>query len=147
MIRDNSLFAATDKGLVQFNLATDVIERIFKPETGILSLARDEDTLYVGTGKGVYQIDAEGRELDYREFSAAVTDIIPDGNHGFWIGTGSKGLFQINSSFDNNGSLGEPGSVLSLYLDRSDNLWISYLGKGLKKSRYPQTGFFIPWKD
>ncbi len=141
LVVGSRLFAATDKGLILYELNNAGVMDVYRPESRILSLAHDGDVLYAGTDRGVLSLHMTGSITEFFPLTTEVSALIPGGEKGLWLGTGSQGLFLKNHDFSNNGRLGEKGTVLSLFLDRSDNLWIGFLGLGLKKIDIHRLGF------
>jgi len=136
----NIVYVATDQGLVLYNLKDELTESVIESGLRISSLLLRQDALYAGTKDGILVLNFDGKK-EFKNLSVSVTSLISAKDGGLWIGTASKGPILESQGFLSSRNFGESGTVMSMYLDRSDNLWIAYLGKGLKKVDIHRIGF------
>ena len=117
--KDSTLWIGRRKGLVKLNLKTLDHQEVYidKPLLSsnyrnlVLELESKNDTLYVGTGNGLYLIDEksqqvlksylnEGIEIEHRESSNAVQSLYLDIEpHAIWV-VMNTGLYRINKLTD-----------------------------------------------
>lgn len=110
------------------------------PELPVTALALDPaDRLLVGTERGVYRQQADGRfaPLDSGLAGVAVTQLLADADGSVWVGTVNSGLLRVGPLGVERLDVadGLPNSrVLSLLRDREDSLWVGTNG-GLLRLR------------
>lgn len=110
------------------------------PALPVTALALDPaDRLLVGTERGVYRQQADGRfaPLDPGLAEVAVTQLLADADGSVWVGTVNSGLLRVGPLGVERLDVadGLPNSrVLSLLRDREDSLWVGTNG-GLMRLR------------
>ncbi len=138
---------------LQFYLPDEKIIKSFPVpfKSGINSiLAADKDYLWIGTfGDGLWKFNKKQHSFSPGPDIADsfIHTLLKDKKNGLWIGTNS-GLYLLKSGkvhpFMPNARKGEgPGNRLikSLFLDRSENLWIGTWTDGLFKVNLMENGF------
>ena len=118
-------------------------------------LIRGENTLWVGTEKGVLHLDVDGDEISVAPLherwntpaskilsNAVILSMLEDRDGNLWMGTENKGLFLYNPKDntlvhyapDSKKVEGLPAySIWSLYQDRTGIVWIGTFNSGLLK--------------
>ena len=117
-----------------------VISTIGSTGKAIRGLIQHQDTLYVGSNSGVYQVKNDKLEaidlLEGQPLSA--THMVSDGINTLWIGTWGKGLLSYNT-VDNSvhvygAESGIPSPfVTAILCDDEKNLWFSFFNGGVIK--------------
>lgn len=100
------------------------------------------DSVWVGTEEGLRLVLTRSKKvLELAKPLKNIIGIVPYGDHHLILGTKSQGLFIINKSrpnelvsiypFGRHFSGEFPGDLLSMILDRDNNLWISTVASGI----------------
>ena len=119
-------------------------------------LVSDERTIYFGDTDGLYKISLSSNEVkltDMRKQSRfmnnAITSLKKDKNGVLWIGTFGDGLYGYNGKtfyrIDLKHELYK-SSVLDIFTDRDQQLWIATLNKGVLKYD-PNNGTFQQFSE
>ena len=102
------------------------------PEGPVTALAIDGQRLIAGTSRGVHVADGAAETLVFSPLDPAldgvsISRLLPDGSGGLWIGTLTDGLMRWTGKGLERLGIGpdRPSSrILSLFIDREDNLWV-----------------------
>lgn len=108
------------------------VEMAGLPDGPITALAMDGPRLIVGSARGIHVADSAAETLVFEALTPALDDVsisrlLPDGAGGLWIGTLTDGLMRWTSNGLERLGVGpdRPSSrILSLFIDREDNLWV-----------------------
>lgn len=99
--QQNSLFLATNNGLISFNKASKkmVINPILKHLT-VHSICRVQNELFIGTSQGMYLYsiaNGDVRQILPELSKVSIASVIYDKQTElFWVGTLTKGIYRIN---------------------------------------------------
>ncbi|MCF6300254.1 MAG: response regulator [Proteobacteria bacterium] len=149
MVNQAELLIGTKNGLLLFDIKTKIFKKIFLENLNnhkypiVYTLHKDKaDNIWIGTQNGVYL--KKKQESVYGSFypeqiSFKVISILSIGND-LWMGTIKHGLLKFSKSNntldnfvynrDNMNSL-NGNTILSLFHDKSDVMWIGTFYKGL----------------
>lgn len=102
------------------------------PDGPITAILSDGDRLIVGSARGVHVADGAAEALVFRPLDptldkVSISRLLPDGHGGLWIGTLTDGLMRWTPRGLERLGVGpdRPSSrILSLFIDREDNLWV-----------------------
>ncbi|QEN09015.1 sensor histidine kinase [Oceanispirochaeta crateris] len=143
ILEANKIFVASDNGLIVFDLAGGKTEQIILKDRKIKALEKQNYILWAGSDKGLYQINLTSGEVHpCAGTDVSVTSLVSDSKSRVWTGTASEGLILSECSGpEESRSFIEGTTVLSVFIDRSDNLWVGLLGHGLKKIDIHRVGF------
>jgi ligand-binding sensor domain-containing protein/signal transduction histidine kinase len=141
--KDDLVYMATEKGLIVYNLIKRKTEDILLNDHKINSLKIQGNLLWAGSDHGIILLDlTDGTVKQTLGDDFLVTTMVTDDKSGIWMGTASGGLrFYQDGAYNNPRTFEEDSTILSLYIDRSDNLWVGVLGSGLKKIDIHRLGF------
>jgi len=146
--KNGNLLIGTNNGLDSFNPDTKEFKKIDTVTARVRTIYWDSnDNLWLGTQKGLCQLDLESSNVDCfintEEDTAAnvITSIYEDSFKKLWIGT-SNGLntFDVeNKAFEryilNNSNVNSLSNndIRAIFEDESSNLWIGTRGGGVNK--------------
>ena len=106
------------------------------PRGAVTAIAADGPRLFVGTASGVFAADTSlgqvdtplsFRRIDARLAGISISQLLPDGRGGVWIGTLKDGLMRWTARGLQRLGTGpdRPSSrILALFIDSEQNLWV-----------------------
>ncbi|MDC7235186.1 MAG: two-component regulator propeller domain-containing protein [Spirochaetales bacterium] len=147
LFRKGVIYAAGNQGLYLYDLDNRKIQDILLEDRRVLSLYSDGEEILAGCDRNIYRISPTAETELYLEHTENVVSLLKDSESRLWVASETQGLSCYLK--DQNESFRFPGgdTVISLYLDRSDNLWIGSLGGGLKKVDTHRMGFSYLGKE
>lgn len=144
--KQHRIWIATSAGFFQCDSSFVVKQSSWSHDLSINSFCFDSDeTILAATGDGLYSCrPASGQVKALQAFRGkSIKQIVPVGSSGnaFWILAEGEGIYGIRRNVQGYElfrfimpELKASGNTIScLYTDRSDNLWVSLYGEGLRK--------------
>jgi len=147
---DNMVYLATESGLSRYDMNHHVYQHLAVAPIDslipIYKLQTVDHTLYLGNGRGVWQIDiskktvpTEAHRIKELEFlNSDDIDLLEYKNQKLWIGTRSHGLFRFDPSTRNVGHIAinegsqiNDASITTISFDHLNRLWVGTGGRGI----------------
>jgi ligand-binding sensor domain-containing protein/signal transduction histidine kinase len=141
------VYAATDRGVLIYNLESKSTEEILMQDREVLSLLSEGDLIIAGTDRGIYSISSDRSTKLIIEDAENVNSLLRDTQSRLWTGSDTNGLAHYCEDFSQSCRFLNGDTVMSLFIDHSDNLWVGYLGAGLKRVDTHRLGFSYLGKD
>lgn len=141
------VYVATERGVLIYNLKSKSTEKVLLGDRKILSLYSDGEFILAGADQGIYKIKVDNTTELIVEDAENVNSLIKDSDSRVWTGSDSKGLSHYCDDFSQICRFQKDDTVISLFIDSSENLWVGYLGAGLKRVDTHRLGFSYLGKE
>ncbi|HPD67351.1 MAG TPA: ATP-binding protein [Ignavibacteriales bacterium] len=142
---ENNYWVATNDGIYVLNQDFNIAEKISIPrirQAGSLYYCKHSNRIYISAGYSFFYYDLSNKSLHKIASDFIITNIIGDKNGTIYIGTENTGIWIYkNNTLTNLFGKKENYSVVALYIDNSNNLWLCIEGKGLV--RYNNNNYSI----